>query len=126
MKKIMFISILFVASLNWSHSNAQGIAVYPIPAFNVNINFPVNFREVRLNQSLMQTEEKRELDVEVKTPTNGLNCQATVWVYTLDYRTVLGPYTISYGVPLSVAIDESQWGAFIEPDSEMTVNVWIN
>ena len=126
MKKIMFISILFVVSLSWAHSNAQGIAVYPIPSFNININAATNFKENRLTQSLMQTEGKRVLDVEVKTPSNGLNCQATVWVYTLDYRTVLGPFKISYGVPLSVAIDESQWGVFIEPDSEMTVNVWIN
>ena len=126
MKKILFISIFFIASLSWAHSNAQGITVYPIPSFNVNINSLTNFRENRISQSLMQTEGKRVLDVEVKTPSNGLNCQATVWVYTLDYSTVLGPFTINCGEPLSVVIDDSQWGVLIEPESEVTVDVWFN
>ena len=126
MKKIILISILFVAILGCIYTYAQVIPIYPIPSFNIDVNGYANFRENRQSESLMQTEGKRVIDVEVKTPSGDENCQATVWVYSLDYTIVLGPFTVNCSEPLSVTIDNREWGVLIESNEELIVDVWFD
>lgn len=61
----------------------------------------------------------------VVTSVGTKNCTATVWVYSLDQTTVLGPYTVTCGQTLSVPIDERQWGVLVESEEEVIVDVWI-
>jgi len=70
---------------------------------------------------------KREMDVRVNcsgVSSNG-KCQATVWVYSLDGETILGPYTVNGGDVLSVPIDDRDWGVLVSTDDDITVDVWI-
>ena len=59
-----------------------------------------------------------------KTP-DTTTCQATVWVYSLDHTTVLGPYTVLCGETLTVDIDDRDWGTLVESDVPVVVSVWI-
>lgn len=61
----------------------------------------------------------------VVTSVGTKSCTATVWVYSLDQTTVLGPYTVTCGQTLSVPIDERQWGVLVESEEEVIVDVWI-
>jgi hypothetical protein len=53
-------------------------------------------------------------------------CGITVWVYTLDRQTILGPYSLSCDDVLSVEIDDRSWGALVEADTEVFIDVWID
>jgi hypothetical protein len=125
MRKSIFIAILLVVC-GIIHGYGQGIAVYPTPSYNILVDGYANFRQSTLSQPLFQPAEKRVLDVEVKTPSTTSECQATVWVYSLDNLTVLGPFTVNCSEPLQVVIDEKEWGVLIDTDEELIVSVSIN
>jgi hypothetical protein len=125
MKKTFLFTIMLV-SLGFIHSYSQGIPVYPIPSYNVSVNGYANFMENTQSQIIVYPAEKREVDVEVKTPSGSSDCQATAWVYSLDNTTVLGPFAVDCNEPLQVEIDDRAWGVLIDTDEELLVSVWIN
>jgi hypothetical protein len=70
--------------------------------------------------------EKREVNVHIRSAISDPNCQAMVWVYSLDQTTVLGPFTVNCGETLTIAIDDGEWGVLVESDEEIIVDVWFS
>jgi hypothetical protein len=123
MKKVLFTVLFIMMVLVVQVVNAQIIPTYPIPSYNVKVMGYANFRQdYRANSK--STREKRTVQVNI-TSTNPHGCTATVWVYSLDQTTVLGPFTVTCGQTLSVAIDDRQWGVLVESEEEVIVDVWI-
>lgn len=53
-----------------------------------------------------------------------LNC-GTLWVYCIESLEVVGPFQLCAGEILTVEIDERTWGVYIESESSLVVDVWI-
>jgi len=120
------IAILFMLGFIISnHGNSQGTTIYPIPSYNVQVTSNAVFKETHQSQISIRPAEKRVLDVQVKSTSSLSECQATVWVYSLDLTTVLGPYTVSCSQPLQVEIDERDWGVYVSTEQNLLVSVWI-
>jgi hypothetical protein len=100
----------------------------PIPSYNVPVYHKVNFQEKRAQSPQPnQSRGKRVLAVH-KSCTSCLlaGCTATIWVYSLDGRDIMGPfYMDTVDEYLRVDIDEREWGVLVESDNHATVDVWI-
>jgi hypothetical protein len=128
MKKITGIA-LFIFMLSCNDAKSQGVPVYPIPSYNIEVNGYANFTQNTLNpgQLRVQPMEKVEMNVIIKSSSGSTDTQATVWVYSLDSKTVLGPFTVSSDQPLQVSIDISEsWGVLVDTDEDLLVSVWMN
>jgi hypothetical protein len=123
MKKILSITIILLAGFGLIKSYPQPIPVYPIPSYDVTVNGYANFRQDYSSMNTDQREAKREVNVQIKSGTH--SCQATVWVYTLDRTTVLGPYTVYCDNTLTVDIDENEWGVLVQSEEDVLVSVWF-
>ena len=121
MKKVLILAIISVIVLFIQSSSAQVIPTYPIPSYGVNVSGYANFREGYRNSS-KSTKERIKLNT-VVTSVGDKNCTATVWVYSLDQTTVLGPYTATCGQTLSVPIDERQWGVLVESEGQKIIGI---
>ena len=126
MKKIFYVSVILITVFGFLQGLSQNIPTYPIPSYNIrvigNANFQENYRDCNSDQIL----EKREVNVHIRSAISDPNCQATVWVYSLDQTTVLGPFTVNCGETLTVAIDDGEWGVLVESDEEIIVDVWFS
>jgi hypothetical protein len=124
MKRSFSFAIFLVFLFSGFNSYSQSIPVYPIPSYNVAVNGYANFKN-NLQSLKNPVRAKQELDIQIRSGSGTHNCTATVWVYSLDQTTVLGPYTATCGQTLSVPIDERQWGVLVESEEEVIVDVWI-
>ncbi|MDP1615648.1 MAG: hypothetical protein Q8L68_07600 [Methylococcales bacterium] len=124
MKKNLVLTIFSVIVMYCQSTFGQVIPTYPIPSYGVHVFGYANFREGYHNPA-KSTREKMTVNV-VVTSVGTKSCIATVWVYSLDQTTVLGPYTVTCGQTLSVPIDERQWGVLVESEEEVIVDVWID
>jgi hypothetical protein len=116
----------------------QVFSQYPIPSYNVNVTSWANFQEYPLS-SVVSTRNsnnagcvgspmaKRDMNVQVNCCgfASTDSCKATVWVYSLDGETILGPFTVYGGDILSVPIDDRDWGVIVSTEDDITVDVWI-
>jgi hypothetical protein len=105
---------------------AQTIRPWPIPFFNIPVFGRALFQE-NLHPTNDNTEGRRRVHIEVssqKTP-DTLTNPVTVCIYSLDHTTVLGPYSVNYGVTLTVDIDDRDWGVMVESSVTVIVSVWI-
>jgi len=132
-RKLLVVVLLFLFC-----GSKQAFSQYPIPSYNVNVICKATFQESQgsTGVSLLNRNNngqvgapmaKREMDIRVNcsgVSPNG-TCQATVWVYSLDGQTILGPYTVNGGDVLSVPIDDRDWGVLVITDDDITVDVWI-
>ncbi|NCA75639.1 MAG: hypothetical protein EOM90_04835 [Alphaproteobacteria bacterium] len=123
MKKVLIPVFVIMMVLVVKAVNAQVIPTYPIPSFNVKVIGYANFRQDYHSNS-KSTREKRNVQVNI-TSANPYGCTATVWIYSLDHTTVLGPFTVTCGQTLTVPIDDRQWGVLVESEEEVVVDVWI-
>ena len=125
MKKIFVATIICV--LFCLHGTfAQTIRPWPIPSFNIPVFGRALFQE-NVHPSKDNTEGRRKLHIEVssqKTP-DTLTNPVTVWIYSLDHTTILGPYSVNYGMTLTVDIDDREWGVIVESSETVVVSVWI-
>jgi hypothetical protein len=125
MKKILSVTFFLFAGFGITGVHSQLVPTYTIPSYDITVNgyadFRENFNDLRPNQ----TEGKRDVDVQVKSGTRSPDCQATVWVYTLDRNTVLGPYTLSCEDILQVEIDDNEWGVLVLSGADVNISVWI-
>jgi hypothetical protein len=125
MKKIFvatIICVLFCLQGTFAQTNRP----WPIPSFNIPVFGRALFQE-NIHPSNDNTEGRRRLHIEVssqKTP-DTLTNPVTVWIYSLDHTTILGPYSINYGVTLTVDIDDREWGVMVESSVTVIVSVWI-
>ena len=103
----------------------SGQTLYPIPSYDVLIKKGANFQELKpVNGKTIL--EKRKVYVHSSCTTLGLgSCSASVWVYSLDGRTILGPYLLVGDDLISVDIDEREWGVYVIADSPINIDVWI-
>ena len=108
------------------HSYGQRVPVYPIPSFQVPVEGNAIFRENGNPANPIPTEEKREIKVHVTTSDGSQNCQATVWVYSLDHTSILGPYIVDCGETLTVEVDDRSWGVLVESENETIADVWTS
>jgi hypothetical protein len=90
MKKITGFA-LFIFILSCADAKSQGVQVYPIPSYNIEVNGYANFSQLTLNpvQLRFQPMEKIEMNVIIKSSSGSNDGQATVWVYCLDKILVL-------------------------------------
>jgi hypothetical protein len=105
---------------------AQTFRPWPIPSFNTPVIGKALFQENKHSYP-DNTEGKRRIHIKVlsqKSPYT-IAGSATVWVYSLDQTTVLGPYTVTIGETLTVDIDDREWGVLVESGQEVVVSVWI-
>ena len=110
----------------------QTFSQYPIPSYNVTVKSKANFQESKVSgtsDNIQTNSPLAKRDMEIKVNCSGLNslgtCTATIWVYSLDGLTVLGPYTVEGGQGISVPIDYREWGVIVESDDNVAVDVWI-
>jgi hypothetical protein len=109
-------------------ATVAGYTQNPIPSFNVPVYHYANFQEKGLGTGqAKQTRGKRVMVIrKICAGTLLLGCNATVWVYSLDGRDILGPYSMGPSDDiLRVEIDDREWGVLVESDDHVTVDVWI-
>ena len=113
-------------TVNAQHVSPGGILFYPIPSYNIAVLGNADFEEGYSDIMPSQTEGKRILNVQTYMISNGASgCDITVWVFTLDRQTILGPYTLGCDDLLSVEIDSNLWGCLVQAGKEVTVAVYI-
>lgn len=115
--------ILFVITFMLVFSEFQNVfAQYPIPSNNVSVRERANFQESQPARG------KRKMNVWVQCSGSSFagTCQATVWIYSLDGQTILGPFTVNGGETLSVQIDDRAWGVYMQTDNNIIVDVWTS
>ena len=124
MKKIVFLLLFFTFGLMLAKSYAQ----YPIPSFRVPVDSRANFQEknniIFDKDSLVYGKRRICSSVVCEGSTKG-ECSATVWVFSLDGKDILGPFTVMGGTTLYVNIDDREWGVYVHTNDELTVSVWI-
>ncbi|MEI6899721.1 MAG: hypothetical protein WCL00_07585 [Bacteroidota bacterium] len=104
----------------------QNIPNYPFPSNNVSVNGYANFANLN---SVKECNPKRERQVNIHLKSGSVgnpNCEATIWVYSLDQTTVFGPYTLNCGETLTIKIDGREWGGLVESEEEVIVDVWYS
>ena len=104
---------------------SQNLPTYPIPSYNVAVDSLANFRESVHTLAKEFTDGKKEINVQIKTRTETGSCDATIWVYSIDQNSILGPFALSCGSILTVEIDDREWGVLVDSDDEILVDVWI-
>jgi len=120
------IVLLMLLSFGFSNIYSQNFPVYPIPSYNAVVDGYADFMNQLSNSQNNQNKAKRDVIVHLKSGVEpSVPCQATVWVYSLDLTTVLGPYSLVCGDELPVQIDERDWGVFVETEDKVIVDVWI-
>jgi hypothetical protein len=103
-------------------------AQYPIPSYNVGVDPTAYFIEgINHKIILPNTDAKRKVIIRITCPpTDGYTCSATVWVFSLDGETRLGPYRMNGGDILEVEIDEKEWGVRVDSEERVIVDVWTD
>lgn len=123
MKKL-FLLALFLVLLAGLPAEGQN----PIPSWNTQVRGKANFVE-RLPQLPVDgtpLRGKRVLHLSGQGTASVPVVVATVWVYCKETGIVIGPLELTSGEPLAVDIDENEWGVWIECDTQIIVNVWID
>lgn len=116
---------LFLMLVGIVKGYAQNLPTYPIPSFNVIVDSLTNFRETNRTLSRDFTDGKKEINVQIQGRAGTGSCEATVWVYSIDQSTILGPFALSCGDLLTVEIDDREWGVLVDSADEILVDVWI-
>lgn len=120
--------LLLCAFFCIANVSGQNIPVYPIPTFGVEVNGYACFSNGNLSSELCNqfTDEKKEIKIHLQPiSSEEPGCEATVWVYSLDQTTVLGPYYTVCGEILSIEVDDREWGVMVNTECEVEVDVWI-
>jgi hypothetical protein len=105
--------------------SGQNIPTYPIPSFGVTVDGYGNFCN-SLPGLPDKSRGERQVHVIVRAQLGTPQTPVKVWVYTTDYVTILGPYSVLYGETLTVKIDDRDWAVFVETDQKVSVDVWID
>ncbi len=101
-------------------------AQYPIPSYNVAINYAATFQEIGSPISEFKASKgKRIANVKLKGSDSQSFCSARVWLYSMDQEIMLGPYSMMCEDLLSVEIDDRAWGVMVQSDDHVYVDVWI-
>jgi hypothetical protein len=127
MKKYTYI-IMFFLFFAISQCIGQTIPTYPIPSYDVTVNGLADFSS-NANHLVpdSNSREKRQIIIRIRRSSELIyDCSATVWVYSLDETSVLGPYQVNCDSLLQVDIDNREWGVLVQSVNEVIVDVWID
>jgi hypothetical protein len=122
MKKLLL--IIYYSGIALS-MNAQ----YPIPSYNVPLCPRATFTEKGIVPQSKKNAPagKKILIIHIghMTPDTIRN-MITVYVYSLDGTTILGPFYVTSDTTLTIPIDEREWGVLVNDQCEVEVSVWID
>lgn len=124
MKKLLYLILfLFLAQITVVH------AEQPIPSFKFRLYRMANFREHNQGGShnpftLAGTKGKRDLNIMATSTTSTPTGQAVVYIYSSDYKTIIGPLTITAGETITVPVDDRDWGVFVISDDHLYIDVF--
>lgn len=124
MKKLIFIlSIVLIGSVYpFSGLRAQ----HPVPSYDVTLN-QTDFTFFEVDEPVINSAEERKINVEVEDGQASQESWADVVIVSKDGTTTLGPYTVSEGTTLVVAIDERDWELRVNDYVEGSeLSVWID
>jgi hypothetical protein len=125
MKRHLILLLFFSFIMSFGILRAQ--VIYPIPSYHARVNKTAIFQQLLLPQGTSANKEKKKV---VITPnlcsTDSTECICTVYVYSLDGQTKLGPFIVNCGESLTVEIDDRLWGVMIITDNPTCVDVYIS
>jgi hypothetical protein len=125
MKKIL-VAIFIIVLFCLQGVFAQTLRPWPIPSFYIPVIGTALFQE-NIHPSTDNTDGRRRIHIQVSSQKtlDTLTNPVTVRIYSLDHATILGPYSVNYGVTLTVDIDDREWGVMVEASEVVVVSVWI-
>lgn len=126
MKKHALLSILLMIFIGITNCLAQHLSTYPIPSYNVIVDPAANFTQLLQLAKKEIPKEKRGITVKMRQVSQPCDYSATIWFYSLDQTTILGPYTLQCGESMRVEIDEREWGVLVKSDNIVIVDVWYD
>jgi hypothetical protein len=103
-------------------------AQYPIPSYNVPVCPRATFTEkgIVLQSKKNAPAGKKVIIIHiVRQTSDSIRNTITVYVYSLDGTTILGPFYVTSDTTLTVQIDERDWGVLVNDQYEVEVSVWI-
>ena len=101
-------------------------AARPIPSYKAPVTHRANFEEKHHKDGdKMDPKGKRNMII-VSNVIGPAKLPMTIWVYSLDGKEILGPYTIIGSGELVVPIDGRPWGIVVEFEGKATVSVWTD
>jgi hypothetical protein len=117
----------FIFVFGMIRSYGQSIPSYPIPSYGVYVNGFTNFANENIQTDTCDNYRgKRDAFIHLRSASQeNPECQGMVWVYTLDYSTILGPYIVLCDDTLVVEIDDRDWGVLVESEYRIIVDVWF-
>lgn len=123
MKKL--ITFLMILALG-AGINLQ--ASQPIPSYNAHCYKDANFQEKHHDYDGKDQKKKRNMIIIVQVAgPSGDPAPIYITPYSLDMRTVLGPYVIYSGAgTITVPIDDRDWGVIVQCDDKVYVTVTID
>jgi hypothetical protein len=125
MKTIFGVTFILMVVLFNNQASAQSIPTYQIPSYNVPVVGAADFREGSATVRTEMTKQKRQVNVVVTADPGKSRSSATVWVYSIDLTTILGPFNINFNEVLTVDIDQRDWGVLVESQEKVIVGVWF-
>jgi hypothetical protein len=117
---IAFIIILLLCT------GAQLQAAKPIPSYKAPVIRVANFTEKHHKNDLKSEPKGRRYMMVVAQVAGPSRDPIFIWVYSLDKRSILGPYTIIGSGELTVPIDDRLWGVLVKCDTKVVVSVWTD
>jgi len=124
MKKFIFIFVLGVFFASTATVYSQTLKPYPIPSYNVIVNGLASFQEFQ-NGGTIPMDKKKTIRVATTCHLPASTFDMIIYAYSLDRQDRMGPYYITAGQDLSIAVDDRNWGLLIKSESEAVVDVWI-
>ncbi len=117
---------IFFLSIVMGLLTGKGFAVNPIPSYGVLVHEYANFQEQSKSFGTGKLDRGKKTMV-VRSICGGTKdqCNCTVWVYTLDGQTVLGPFYLVGSDIVYVDIDEREWGVLVQSNDKVVIDVWI-
>jgi hypothetical protein len=123
MKKLILLFMCFWGIV------VNNYAQYPIPSYNVLVFPKATFKQSAITPALQKEAPMAKriivIHVDQTIPDSGTNV-VTVYVYSLDGETVLGPYYLTGNSTIYVEIDDRDWGVLVELQEKVYVSVWID
>jgi len=123
MKKLFLSTLAFLVVFA-----TQSFATKPIPSYDVPLYNAANFQEKPGPGGKAEPKEKRQLNVQTTVAPGGPRVVTQVYIYSLDYKTILGPFSLFDSDKITVDIDARPWGVvtITQDPSRVSVSVWID
>ncbi len=121
MKKFLISTVLLF--FIWS---ITALAYEPIPSYKYPINRTQNFIEKIAKDGDPSPKGKRDMLVQ-SSISSGKPTMATLYAFSTDGTTVVGPYVIYSGQTIIIPIDDRQWGLNVvaQGNDHVYISVWI-